>query len=327
MSLRALRAVPHRRVLQNVATSRTNATIINATAGLSIRHHSYSTKPNQSRNTFGMLRLGNFFKLTDLEGTKDPNALRRKLQDVIHGGDKNSRNREQVLECLRIAKKQHVELDWKEYYVGLTVCSEMNRVDEIAYWLFDALQAEGAVTISGYVKMLRVCSLGKDCYKALEVADIYKVSNFAPAQSFLSELLLVLAGNARSVEVFQRLDETYQEFRRLGFKDTRAQLYIDVACSYTRFKVPEQALAVLRDMTEANHVPSPMLCRELLSNALFHADAALLRVLAGWYINNFNTPLEVGVLNRMLAVAAMRGDGRLAQLAFHVSHNYLDLNM
>jgi hypothetical protein len=57
-------------------------------------------------------------------------------------------------------------------------------------------------------------------------------------------------------------------------------------------------------------------------NALVNCNARVLRVLAPWYLNNFDIKLEHGLLSRMLQVASSQGDSELGSLAFKV-RNYV----
>jgi pentatricopeptide repeat protein len=97
-----------------------------------------------------------------------------------------------------------------------------------------------------------------------------------------------------------------------------ARVYLAVAERYCRMGASDKVLAVLKDMTENNHEPSPALCEPLLNAAMQAADVAVLRVLLSWYKSNFNMGLLDGQTTHVLCTAANVGDAQLALTAFQV---------
>jgi pentatricopeptide repeat protein len=104
---------------------------------------------------------------------------------------------------------------------------------------------------------------------------------------------------------------------RKGFH-VHARVYLAVAERYCRMGASDKVLAVLKDMTEHNHEPSPTLCEPLLNAAMLAADVPVLRVLLSWYKSNFNMGLLDGQTTHVLSIAANKGDAQLALTAFQV---------
>lgn len=72
---------------------------------------------------------------------------------------------------------------------------------------------------------------------------------------------------------------------------------------YSHCKSGEDVLQVLRHMTEDGHVPSVDLCAFLLEKSLAASDYVVLRVLTGWYLDNYTTAhLDYGSVSMILQV-------------------------
>lgn len=245
---------------------------------------------------------------------------RKRIKKIIQ-----KRNYGEIINAMHEARAHNTDLDMVDYVAGIDACVLRASFtgSEIAFWIYQKLKAESVIPAEVYIKLLCLCRQLEDVDKAVEIAEEFTSSGYTMSNSFLTELILNLCYvDSNNRHGIQALTYYYEESKRLkaefGFH-TSADVYMKVATAFCRVVESQKSLQVLRDMTEANHEPTAALCQDLLEMSLFTMDEVLLRVLASWYKNNFtDAKLEYGVLNRMIQVAASKGDGQLAQVTFQV---------
>ena len=99
-------------------------------------------------------------------------------------------------------------------------------------------------------------------------------------------------------------------------------MFMEVALEFCQFGNPSRAVEVLKDMTELGHQPTYQDVHRLFQYCLMRGDARVLRVIAKWYLENFEESLLRGELKRMIHIASAMGDNELAAIALQVIKNY-----
>lgn len=253
----------------------------------------------------------------------DKYAIRDDIKFKIRTWKKGSGDSLLVLKALQDAQTNQIDLESRDYLIGLSVCVDSRGCDKkLPFWIFDKLKTvDKVVSIEGFEKILRFCQNRRLVDEAVEIIELYRSTGYQLTETIFTTVISILVKgplHKNNLRLIQSYYDSYREMNKtLGWRLT-AQLYCDIAVAFCKNKQGGLSLNVLEDMTKAHHEPNPQLCEELLEAALFYKETKVLRVLASWYSNHFNVRLEYGALNRMLQVAASVGDGQLAIVSFQV---------
>ena len=183
------------------------------------------------------------------------------------------------------------------------------------------LKELNGLTIQNYEALMVVYSAKEELSPSVTLFQDFQLSGL-PVSGFLySTFLLNLverskkSGITAAKESYFSLKRFYRAKDALNIKNTR--LFMDICTLYCKFE-DDQAAIILADMIAANHEPVPELCTDLLSEALFHKDIRVLRILMGWYNNHISfgaVRLSFGQLSRLLEISSGMGDTLLATIA------------
>ena len=178
--------------------------------------------------------------------------------------------------------------------------------------------------------MMQLCKLTRNATAALEVLDEFtrrfKMTKTRNDYVFATTLLVCrevtspgspLDRGPLAAAAHQLFDEVRDIVQRNEAVPDE-ELLVELVRVFSLLAQTDRLLQALVLMTAAKVEPKIGLCDELLSRALWSCDNKVVRVLLGWYLNNFSRGIEFGALDRVFHVAAQLGDEALARLAFRM---------
>lgn len=229
---------------------------------------------------------------------------------------------------LRIAKEarlHNVDLDSNACMSVLWACEQVTDIRaEEGFWIYDLFKQGHAIPLMAFERVMRICAKRGNGIQALSVLDEFQSRQNELTLPLLSDLLKAICTSQRkNFEV--ELDHYYRLLRQLAKeKSWRPDigLYVTVAKGFSRWGTGEDVLRVLRHMTSDDYEPPSTLCDELIEKALTNFDVNVIRVLAPWYLNIFESPLSRGVTSRIMQVASASGDISLAQIGLQLMTKY-----
>jgi hypothetical protein len=198
------------------------------------------------------------------------------------------------------------------------------------------------ITFSQYLpkllvnRVLQVCKKSDDAFMALEVLRMFnrRYKTFSKSRSSILYPTLMMAARkmtrmspyeARTQQLPQTIGSLFLDMRQLiaaGAPRPEEEVFVELALAFSHMGETERLLETLIEMTAVRHEPSLSLCDGLLEQALWTSDIKILKVLIGWYLNNFEISLDIGRVNRIMHTASNRGDEELARLGFQLlSHS------
>lgn len=261
-------------------------------------------------------------------GKKKSESQEKARQEIETNLAYGIRNRKPLLSltALSLAREHalHKTFDTSTYIHFLWACAELSRTpdSEHAFWIYKHLRDSKVLSIDVFEKVSLVCAAKGNAYEALEVMDDYKELKYTPTEVFLSNIIIAFSRSKVSFQLIGSYIATnYKLFQTLqkekGWRGT-VHLYTEMAIAYGRWNQSELLLGILKDMMEANFEPSQHLCLSLLESSLLYSDKAVLQVIAGWLLDNFDVRLEFGSLTRLLVVACGHDSPELAQLGLQL---------
>lgn len=233
-----------------------------------------------------------------------------------------------VVELLRDIKTHRLEdkLTSQDIDTAFWGCSMIrdNSKSPIAYWLYDSVtKANNPVPAGVFEKMMIICRNRGDISRARKVCENFKSRDYSMTSTLLSHFMITLAENSQTDEEIALMEKNYKEYLKcnadIGWK-SNPNVYGAVALKYCRIGEGDNAVKVLQDLVKY-HEPSVELSTKLIEAALVVGDAAVIRVAAGWFLDNFKLPLKDGMLCKILEVASFRGDPILGRIAYKVRSN------
>ena len=240
--------------------------------------------------------------------------------DLQKSGDK-------ILIAASDAYRRSISLDNKEYLSILWACEQLTGDDdrgELSYWVYSQIKNRGGdIPAEVYSRVAAVCAKRGDTKMALDVLRDIEDKKLVITEKLMSSTVYAVASDTKApVEVLDAIYKKYIMLSRNGVNHWvgPSAMYTQVAAAYGRYEQPNRVLAVLKQMTEADHEPSINLCTHLLEICLRNGGThtELLRVLSKWYLQNFKARLDRGVLNRMLQIALVECDDVLAQTSIQL---------
>lgn len=225
-----------------------------------------------------------------------------------------------AIPLLEEAKSTGRQLTSAEYTLGLreSVYGVMIRRD-LALWAYEQLAVDGVVSTEVYSHIIFLHARQGDVERMMTEVHKFEASGYAFTETIMTELLLCLSRHPK--QYVDTMIHYYQQYLAMQPKSLwilPGRVYVAVAAVMVKFNRPEEAIAVLKNMTDVNIDPREGLCAPLLTQCLFSCDNKVLTVLASWYQHHFQQSMEYGQISRLLSIAAVKGDEQLALHGFNL---------
>lgn len=202
----------------------------------------------------------------------------------------------ETINALLLVRKNNQPVTLTECINGLgaLLASPMPRVD-MALWLLEKIRAMGIVPLDVYDKVLRITAKAGDAHSAVLVYDACTSGGYTFSPPMFDVLLSTLCAQTQGELVVNKLEEYFNEYIQsltghaafgpavdtnsppaslspnikspLGVRLTATQ-FMAITIAFVRAGRSEQALGVLRAMTEAHHEPTVKMCQALLEESL-----------------------------------------------------------
>lgn len=188
-------------------------------------------------------------------------------------------------------------------------------------WIYEMLKKQPDFKADYYDKYFSICHKMINPYQAINIYQDLIASNHPLTKETLYKYLSVLANPRRvlNIRVTNELKSRYYEVHDKKEK-LPPVLYINMATALCNSGDFQFALRILRDMINADLLPEPSLCINLLVVAMKNENLPILRVLLSWFAHNFAYRLENGILTHVLQIASKHNDATIALLSFQVSN-------
>lgn len=260
-----------------------------------------------------------------MSATNDPKveAIRAKLRMA-----QASHRPYDIEAVMREVRTDATKLTAIELSTGFEGCLAVSNI-ELSTWILNHMKNLRHIIPADYIRRVAQKSTTPEQMSnivklVMDLVDTQGV-NKQGKEEYLNQLISVLSkvGVNNPGAYSDMLKSTYTVYlqlrnqHKLNVKLAK-ETYGDMAVYYVSVGDADKCLEIFQDMNRANVEPDVRLCERVLDTAISHCETKVIRVIATWYLEVFNVPLQIGLSRRILEIAKKENDGQLAILGFQL---------
>lgn len=229
---------------------------------------------------------------------------------------------------MREVRADATKLTAIELSTGFEGCLAVSNI-ELSTWILNHMKNLRHIIPADYVRRVAQKSATPEQMSnivklVMDLVDTQGV-NKQGKEEYLNQVISVLSKvGITSPEAYSdMLKSTYAVYLQLRNQQKLSvklakETYGDMAVYYVSVGDADKCLEIFQDMNRANVEPDVRLCERVLDTAISHSETKVIRVIATWYLEVFNVPLQIGLSRRILEIAKKENDGQLAILGFQL---------